>query len=43
MHPTLKNTTLLLIIIIGFLIFLSNAFKLNFSNKNIQFTEKTKR
>jgi len=42
MHPTLKNTTLLLIIIIGFLIFLSNAFKLNFSNKNIQFTEKTK-
>jgi len=42
MHFTLKNTTLLLIIIIGFLIFLSNAFKLNFSNKNIQFTEKTK-
>ena len=42
MHPTLKNTTLLLIIIIGFLIFLSNAFKLNFSNKSIQLTERTK-
>ena len=42
MHSTFKNTTLLLIIIIGFLILLSNAFKLNFSNKNIQFTEKTK-
>ena len=42
MNLTLKNTTLLLIIIIGFLIFLSNAFKLNFSNKSIQFIEKTK-
>ena len=42
MHPVLKNTILLLIVISGLLIYLSNAFKLNLSNKKIHFTEKIK-
>jgi len=39
MHPVFKNTILLLIVISGLLIYFSNAFKLNLSNKKIYFTE----
>jgi len=42
MHPVLKNTILLLIVISGLLIYLSNVFKLNLSNKKIHITEKIK-